>query len=358
MIKRAVTIVLVLSMAATGASAGKGARPLMKDFIGINGHFHFRPALYGQVCRLARNYHNMDWDVKRPGDKPTFPVCVNKVNWEDHVYGKWVKGGFEVDICAQFGAFGRGHDGFKELWKGKEAWAGTYGYEMARAFGPSGERKLCTSIEIDNEPGKEFDDELYRRIFTAMARGIRNGDPHIKVVTCAVHAREANTYIKSLQETFGSEQMQALYDVINLHVYAIKPKKEGQSPWARSYPEDDSLDYLKLLDEAITWRNEHAPAKAIWVTEFGWDACTDDAMKNRAGWFLKLNWGDVTDVQQAQYLVRSLLCFAERDIERAYIYYYDDKDEPSVHASSGLTRNFQPKAAFWAVPDTKTRKHG
>jgi hypothetical protein len=36
-------------------------------------------------------------------------------------------------------------------------------------------------------------------------------------------------------------------------------------------------------------------------------------------------------------------------VERAYIYFFDDNDEPSFHASSGLTRRGEPKPAFYAV---------
>jgi len=343
------SLMLVLCLSLHTAIGGEGTRPLLRDFIGLNGHFHFKPELYSQVCRLARNYHNMTWDVNQPGDNPTFPVCVNQVNWKDHVYGHWTRAGFEVDICAQFGGFGPENTGYRGLWEGKEQWAYTYGYEMARYFGPSGKERLCTSIEIGNEPGNEFDDPLFRGIFRNMAKGIRAGDPRIKILTPAVQAAPADKYSKSLQETFASPDMKALYDVINLHVYAFKPRQEGQSPWGRSHPEDPAIDYLKTVDAAIAWRDREAADKEVWITEFGWDACTDAAMKDRTGWFLKLNWTPATDLQQAQYLVRSLICFSKRDIGRAYIYFYDDGDKASVHASSGLTRNFQPKMSFWAV---------
>ena len=36
-------------------------------------------------------------------------------------------------------------------------------------------------------------------------------------------------------------------------------------------------------------------------------------------------------------------------VERAYIYFFDDKDQASLHASAGLTRNFKPKPSFHAV---------
>jgi hypothetical protein len=329
--------------------AEEAVKPLMRDFIGINGHFKFRPALYKPVCGLVRNYHNINWDVKKPGDPITFPVCVNKVNWERDVYGKWVKEGFEVNLCAMFGRFGEGNENYLELWKGQEEWMYRYGFEMAKAFGPSGERKLVTSIEIGNEPGNDFEDTLYQRLFVQMAKGIRAADPEIKIVTAAARSGEADKYSKSLQETYGSPEIVALYDVINVHTYAVSPKQEGRSPWHRSYPEDPEIAYLKEVDAAIAFRDRRTPGKEVWVTEFGYDASTEKALTRREGWAKKLNWKGVTDKQQAQYIVRSLLCFAERDVQRAYIYFYNDEDKASVHAASGLTRNFEPKTSYWAV---------
>ncbi|WFB35530.1 hypothetical protein P3T73_15365 [Kiritimatiellota bacterium B12222] len=324
-------------------------KPLMKDFMGINGHFQFKPELYAQTCRLVRNYHNMNWDVKTPGDPITFPHCVNKVDWNKHVYGKWVAQGFEVDLCAQFGTFGEENEQYLNLWQGQAPWIYDYGYEMAKYFGPSGDHKLVTSIEIGNEPGNDFDEALYQKLFIQMAKGIRAADPELKIVSATAQSGTADKYSKSLEETFASPEILPLYDVINLHVYAVKPKQAGQSPWDRSYPEDPRLDYLNVVDAAIAFRNQQAVGKEVWITEFGYDACTEEAMLTREGWAKKLNWTGVSDQQQAQYIVRSFFCFAERDIQRAYLYFFNDDDKASVHAASGLTRNFVPKPSFWAV---------
>src|SRR5690606_32501489 len=35
--------------------------------------------------------------------------------------------------------------------------------------------------------------------------------------------------------------------------------------------------------------------------------------------------------------------------ERAYIYFFNDQDKPSLHASAGITRNFEPKPSFHAL---------
>ena len=324
-------------------------KPLMKDFIGLNGHFKFKPELYNQVTNLVRNYHPLSWDVKKPGDAITLPACVNGVNWEEHVYGRWIKYGFEVDICVQFGSFGRNNSNYTDLWDGQDQWEYDYGFQMAKYFGPSGGKKLGTSIEIGNEPGVKFNNTLYKKIFTNMAKGIRAGDSEMKIVTCTVHATKPDDYTKNLDDTFGSPDMISLFDVINVHDYAFKEEEDRDGRWDRSYPEDPKINFLKNIDHVINWRNKNADNKEIWITEFGWDAVTDDMMDKREDWFKKLNWTDVTDLQQAQYLVRSFLIFSEMDVQRAYMYYYDDSNKPKVHGASGLTRNFEPKKSFWAV---------
>jgi hypothetical protein len=36
-------------------------------------------------------------------------------------------------------------------------------------------------------------------------------------------------------------------------------------------------------------------------------------------------------------------------VDRAYLYFFNDSDQPQVHGSSGLTRHFQPKPSFHAA---------
>lgn len=151
-----------------------------------------------------------------------------------------------------------------------------------------------------------------------MALGIRDGDPQVKILTPAVQARAGDDYSQDLRGLYAENDILPLYDVINLHTYAsVERKNSADSPWNRSYPEDPASAYLRVVDEAIAWRNENAQGKEIWITEFGYDACTPEAMKRRHDWFLKLDWQGNTDLQQAQYLVRSCFVFAERDVQRA-----------------------------------------
>lgn len=307
-------------------------KPLLRDFIGLNVHtVQFRPELYAPTARLLRDYHGYVWDVGEETDyEPRFPMSRNKVDWQQ-LYGGWVKSGYEINVCLMF-------DQIKpDKWKDLPRDAYRYGEAFARYFGPSGPNKLATSMEIGNEPGG-FPDKDYRALFENVAKGLRKGDPRLKVVTCATFAQKSGEYHKSLETVRG---LDPLYDVINVHSYA---QVEGWPTWRRSFPEDPKIVYLKDIEGVIDWRNKNARGKEIWLTEFGWDSSTKP--NDKEGTFK--DWVGVTDTQQAQYIVRSFLVFSAMELDRAYLYWFNDEDKPSIHAAAGLTRNYQPKPSYYA----------
>jgi len=324
-------LVLLTGPAAT-ATDGQSAKPVMKDFMGLCVHtVQFKPDQYRPVCRHVRDYHGLNWDLGNDTSFwPTFPLARNQVNWET-MYGDWTAKGFVINASIMFG------DSPFDQWKNPKRDAETYGFAFARFFGPT-HRNLVRAMEIGNEPGKYSDPE-YRTIFEHMARGIRLGDPNMTIVTCATDPEESERYAKGLACVQGLED---LYDVINIHSYA---QIEGWPTWKRSFPEDPQLDYLAKIRKTVQWRDTHAPGKEIWLTEFGWDSSTQSPPET--GDFK--DWIGNTDLQQAQYLVRSWLLFAGLDINRAYMYWFNDTDKAQVHGSSGLTRNYQPKPSFHAV---------
>jgi hypothetical protein len=325
---------LTLALLCSLALQDPAPRPVMGEFIGINGHtIQFKPDLYSKVCRKARDYHPLEWDLGKDSDfATTFPFARNRVSW-DAVYGSWKKHGFETDVSVMFHGFP------PETWKNLDKDPYAYGLAFAKAFGPSSEKKLVASVEIGNEPGN-YPDDKYRTLFENMARGFRDGDPKLRILTCNITTGKSGGYEKSVACVKGLE---SLYDVLNIHVYAMAG---GWPEWRRSFPEDPAISWLKGIEDLIAWRNENAKGKEIWVTEFGWDASTKPNLPT--GDFAKWK-GNVTDKQQAQYIVRSFLMFSAMDVARAYLYFFNDSDEPSYHASSGITRNFQPKASFHAM---------
>jgi hypothetical protein len=331
-------MLLLLGGAVTHVANGAEPEPMhgpwFRDFMGLNGHtVQFRPQLYQPVAALVRDYHPVEWDLGTNSDlAPPFPFARNGVDWKQ-VYGSWRREGWHIDVCAMFETVPR------EIWKNLAADTGRYAEHFARAFGPSGTNAVVDTVEIGNEPGK-FSDADYRVAFENMARGFKAGDRKLRVATCALTTGKSHDYAKSVECVAGLE---SLYDALNVHTYA---QLEGWPTWKRSYPEDPRLkDYLADVRRLCQWRDDHAPRKEVWITEFGYDASSQKP--NAKSEFSK--WVGVSEEQQAQWMVRSWLVFATLPVHRAYLYFFNDEDAPQVHGSSGLTRHFEPKPAFHAA---------
>ena len=331
--KKFAPIVLAALFAMTGRGlAAEKPRPTLSELIGVCGHtVQFKPELYQPVALRVRDYHPMEWDLdKDTSVLPKWPEAKNRVPW-DGVYGSWKKTGQDIDACLMCSSLG------PKQWKDMPRDAEAYAKSFAAELGSKG-RKLVSSAEIGNEPG-QYNDEEYRALFTAMAKGLRAGDPALRIATCNITTGKSGSYDKSVT---CLKDLDELYDVLTVHIYA---QVEPWPTWKRSFPEDPKAPFLSTLSGLIEWRDKNVPKKSVWVTEFGWDCTTK---KNKGGdEFAK--WQGNTDLQQAQWIVRSFLCFSKLDVERAYIYFFNDNDEPKLHAAAGLTRNFQPKMSYWAV---------
>ncbi len=325
-------VILLFLCSSTIVCAAEKPRPLMRDFIGLCVHtVQFKPELYAPVTSVVRDYHPLNWDVGEETNYATkFPMARNGVDW-GKLYGGWKKVGYRIEASIQF------DDVAAEKWHDLAADAFSYGKSFASYFGPSN-TGLVEAIEIGNEPGK-YDDATYQKLFTAMAGGVRAGDPKMRIATCAADLRGSSRYFRGMTVFAGLER---LYDIINIHTYA---DAGGWPTWRRSYPEDAAIDFLKTIRDTVNWRDEKTPEKEVWITEFGWDASTKLAPKE--GDFAK--WEGSTEQQQAQWIVRAYMVLAAERVDRAYLYFFNDDDSAHVHGSSGLTRNFQPKKSFHAV---------
>lgn len=326
------TIVLFITLT-TGALAQSPSRPLFRDFVGLCGHtVQFKPELYQPVCRVVRDYHPVKWDL---GDDtsvmPEWPFAKNRVSWKK-VYRSWHDKGLSISVCLIF------DDMVAEDWKDIERDARAYAKGFAENFGPGGIYPFVDCVEIGNEPG-HLDDDTYLRIFQAMAAGIREGNSRLKIATCNTEAGGSDRYWKGA--AIFEPHLEQI-DVLRVHRYAIK---DGWPTWRRSYPEDSSVPFLSRIQDMIDWRDAHAKGREMWVSEFGWDCSTQKPdPKGEMAKFITC-----TDEEQAMWLVRSYLLFAEMGIDKAFVYFFNDEDKPAFHACSGITRNFQPKPSYHAI---------
>jgi len=315
------------------AVAQTPVRPLFREFVGLCGHtVQFRPDLYQPVCRIVRDYHPVKWDLGTDTSvMPEWPFAKNRVSWEK-VYGSWHEKGLRISVCFQF-------DDMKAAdWKDIERDARAYARGFAKNFGPDGKWPFVECVELGNEPG-HLDDATYLRLFAAMAAGIREGNPKMKIATCNTEAGGSDRYWKGAD--IFKPHLESI-DVLRIHRYAIK---DGWPTWRRSYPEDSTVPYLSKIQDMIDWRDKHAPGREMWVSEFGWDCSTQKPdPKGDMAKFITC-----TDDEQAMWLVRSYFLFAQMGIDKAFMYFFNDDDKPAFHACSGLTRNFQPKPAYHAI---------
>ena len=325
------SVLLVGTTAADPSPARQ--RPTVSEFLGLNTHtVQFQPPRYEGVVRHLRDYHPMGWDL---GDDtaqlPPWPQAKNKVDWR-RVYGSWVDAGFVPNVCLMESNVKPGD--WKDLDRDTEAYARSF----AEAFGPGGRWPLVPAVGIGNEPGG-YSDEEYLRLFDAMSRGLRAGDGRLLITTCNVKAQPSGQYWKSAD--LFRDRLDS-FDVITTHSYAMT---EGWPTWRRTYPENPATPFLAEVRDLLAWRDRNAPGKQVWVNEFGWDASTKPATGE--GTFGR--WEDVSDEEQAIYLVRAALLFMSMGVDRAYVYFFDDRDEPKLHASSGITRHGEPKPAWHAL---------
>ena len=310
----------------------------LNDFLGLCVHtVQFKPERYAGVPTVVRDYHPIGWDLADDTATPApLPFAKNRVSWE-HLYGNWRKAGYRVHASLMF------HNLPAGKWKNLEADSRAYARAFAAMAGPSG-RDWLEAVEIGNEPG-HYSDADYARVFDAMSRGIREGDTQLKIATCNVTAGKSGAYEKSL-ELF--RPFLDRVDILTVHTYA---QTAGWPTWPRTFPEDPATPYLRDVRAVIAWRDAHAPGKPVWVTEFGWDSPT--SLAARKGDFAKWE-GNVTDSAQAAYLIRSIPLFLNEGVERAHIYFFDDKDEPQMHAAAGIMRHGKPKPSWHALRQLQT----
>lgn len=324
-------------------------KPIFSEFMGINTHnVEVNMNLLAPVFNLVRDYHTVTWSLPdNETRRANFPYSNMEIGWHDRsgkvghheglvnfekIYESWVSLGFDINASLMM------VQKHPSNWTHLEEDAYHFGKDFASYFGPSN-RGLVSSVEVGNEPVPYWDLESYAKAFQSMARGIRDGDPAMKILTAAAQPGKPDEFSVPLDmyKEFGD-----LYDVIKIHVYAFK---QLWPTFERSFPEDPSINNLRIIENTIRWRDRHAPGKEIWITEFGYDS-SHQSPEPGSDW---AQLAVVSDFVQAQWLIRSLLEFSRLDVQRAYIYWFNDHDEFAFHASSGIMRLNRPKMSYWAL---------
>jgi hypothetical protein len=313
-----------------------GRRPLFRDFMGLNEtHLHGeeRAKSYRPVGGLLRDYHSARSDL---GDDSKFarsmPRGRDGRDWAQ-LYRDLEAAGWRTIVSLMFERL------TPQEWRDLAGDTAAYARRFAQAHALGKGRRRFEAVEIGNEPGAFSDDE-YRTVLGAMGAALHEAAPGLKVATAAMTTGPSHEFYKSVECLEGVADS---YDVLTVHTYA---EIAGWPTWERSFPEDArQQNYLTDIRRLAAWRDRHARGKEIWITEFGYDAIAlppDPAGKWK-------HWRGLTDLQQAQWTVRSWLVFATLPVTRAYYFFFNDCAEAKMHHASGMTRQGERRPLFFAT---------
>ncbi|XP_060075734.1 uncharacterized protein LOC132555402 [Ylistrum balloti] len=320
------------------------------EMLGVNGiwgwgHNPNGASLYSRVASYARNYHNLDWDVRDPDFDPQFEQMGQGhgtnaswwLNW-DREYSTWRSAGLKVDTSIQF----LNKTFAANVWNNPRKSAYTYGREFGRHFGPQIGNGLVTAMEVGNEPW-DYSADFYATVLEGMTAGVRDVDQIMNVLPGAFQAYTIAPEEPKSGNYIGNRVKEAVatnISVINTHAYSFITNENGQR--VGTYPEHPDSTFNSIRN-MIRWRDVNTPCKPVWLTEWGWDA--DGGQENCFATEC------VTESAQALYGARALFLSARLGIARATWYFYANSDTcNTLFCRSGLTtsikHNFTEKAVF------------
>ena len=302
--------------------------------------------LFEKMSSHARNYHFLNWDVLDPDTPPDyFKMAEGKgteVNWWldwDREYKTWTEGGMKLQTSIQF------RDIPKDQWNTPYESAYQFGFNFAQHFGPTSGNGLVDAIEAGNEPWY-YEADFYKKILNGMAKGIKEADPGITVLPCALQAAfPANEYEGQFKNYIGARvtpEIKNNIDAINTHLTHWSYNENGKQ--ISTHPEHPYNGTRAILN-MIRFRDHNLPKLPIYVSEWGWDSdggsepCTHSEC--------------VSERAQALYAVRGALMLARTGVDRATWYFFaNENKESSLFTRSGLVSSlrtdFKIKKAFVA----------
>lgn len=302
--------------------------------------------LFEKISSHARNYHFINWDVLDPDTPPDyFKMAEGKgteVNWWldwDREYKTWTEGGMKLQTSIQF------RDIPKDKWNTPYESAYKFGFNFAQHFGPTSGNGLVDAIEAGNEPWY-YEADFYKKILHGMTKGIKDADPKITVLPCALQAAfPANEYEGQFKNYIGARvtpEVKDNIDAINTHLTHWSYNENGKQ--ISTHPEHPYNGTRAILN-MIRFRDHNLPELPIYVSEWGWDS---------DGGSESCTHGEcISERAQALYAVRGALMLARTGVDRATWYFFaNENKESSLFTRSGLvsslTTDFQIKKAFVA----------
>ncbi len=328
----------------------------IRELLGVNGYWSWGtdqysfllgknegPRRYAPLASHARNYHDMTWDIKEPGQPIDFSKMksqgTNTKEWLDwdKEYREWIDAGLNIEASLQFYRFKSNE------WKTPYQSAYQYAQSFTNHFGAKNGNGLVCTIEAGNEPW-QYPADIYQKILLGMLNGAKEADPGMEVFPCALQAYDpAAEYFGIFKNYIGARvtpQAAAKLDGINVHAYSYLNSQNGKRMGI--HPEHPQSTFWEI-NNMVRWRDQNMPGKKIYLSEWGWDSdgggedCTHSEC--------------VPEYAAAVYAIRGALIAGRLGVERATWYYYANEKMPSsLYTRSGLTSSinagFQKKKAF------------
>lgn len=336
------------------------------------------PELYDHICQHYRNYHYLAWDVTDPDIIPDYATMAAGggteafwwLNW-DREYQQWIDESIPIQASIQMyqSYIGQYRDTawikddvtlpadpwsdnsiISSVWQS----AYDYGYQFAMHFGPTNGNGMIEMLEVGNEPWV-YDATAYKTILDGMARGLKDADPNMLVIPCALQAAEENAELSTnFRNYMGARIDEATLpylDGLNIHIYSYHNRPTGLI--YGTHPENLNSIYHEV-HSAVRWRDENMPGMPIYVSEWGWDHDGGDP--------LCTHFECVSERSATAYASRGALMFHRLGMDRATWYFYGDTDiDPTNLANNGTYRysrsgltsskanGFAKKRSFYAM---------
>ncbi len=173
-------------------------------------------------------------------------------------------------------------------------------------------RREIRAWEILNEPGGTMDAASYVRLLAAAHRTLKEVDPGFTVVGVCSTGDEVEGVrgglVNFLHDCLALGAAEHL-DVLSFHPYV----------WPHS-PEHGGLP--EALAAIVALRDRHAPGKALWCTEFGWNSpvVAPGRLRTERGPSRNLCAGEYTALDSANFVARGLLHQLGAGIEKIHLF--------------------------------------